>query len=84
MKRFATALVALSVLATGAANAAGMGTTHESPDASVPQKIQAENPVQVPARDVLSTKELNRRGIAPEALITVSDFSVTGPRSYER
>ncbi len=83
MKRFATALVALSVLATGAANAAGMGTSNERPDARV-AAVQAENPVQVPAHEVLSTKELNNRGIAPETLITVSDFSVSGPHSYER
>lgn len=83
MKRSATALVALSVLATGAANAAGMGTTHERPDAHT-AIVQAENPVQVPAGQVLSTKELNSRGIAAETLITVSDFSVKGPRSFER
>lgn len=83
MKRFATALVALSVLATGAANAAGMGTRNERPDAPV-ASFQAENPVQVPASQVLSSKEMIERGVSPETLVTVSDFSVKGPRSYER
>lgn len=83
MKRFATALVALSVLATGAANAAGMGTRNERPDASV-ATVQAENPVQVPASQVLSPREMNTRGITADTLVTVSDFSVKGRHSYER
>lgn len=83
MKRFATALVALSVLATGAAHAAGMAASFDR-SAYRAAAVQAEKAVQVPAYEVLSAKELNKRGISPETLVTVSDFSVQGPHSSER
>lgn len=83
MKRFATALVALSVLAAGAANAAG-GTAPYDRTGYRAAAVQADKSVEVQAREVLSSKELNKRGISAETLVKVSDFSVQGPHSYER
>lgn len=79
MKNLATLIGAL-VLATGAAQASGLNDTNRHND--MPKApVTAQNPVQVKAGHVLSTKELTRRGLSADAELTVSDFSAPGPRS---
>ena len=79
MKNIATLIGAL-VLATGAAQASGLNETRGHNDMPT-APVTAQNPVQVKAGHVLSTKELSRRGLSADAQLTVSDFSAPGPRS---
>lgn len=79
MKRIATVMTAL-ILATGAAQAASFNAGNA--DADMPAApVKAERTVTVPAAEVLSPKELERRGIAPDAELVVTDFTAPGPRS---
>ena len=79
MKNIATLIGAL-VLATGAAQASGLNVTNDHNDMPT-APVTAQNPVQVKASQVLSSKELGRRGLNADAELTVSDFSAPGPRS---
>lgn len=79
MKNLATIIGAL-VLATGAAHASGLNNTQRHNDMPT-APVTAQNPVEVKAMQVLSTKELARRGLSDDATVTVSDFSAPGPRS---
>lgn len=71
MKKFFVALTALT-LATGAASAANMGL-NERPGASA-APVEAAQTSEVKASEVLSPRELNRRDIAADALLTVTSF----------
>ena len=71
MKKFFVALTALG-LATGAAQAAGMGG-HERPD-PVPGPVQARQTIQVKASDVMSAVELHRSNLSPDTILTVTSF----------
>ncbi|MFC3168637.1 MULTISPECIES: hypothetical protein [Paracoccus] len=79
MKNIATIIGAL-VLATGAAQAAGLNETNSHNDMPT-APVTAQNPVQVKAAQVLSPSERARRGVSANADLTVSDFSAPGPRS---
>lgn len=79
MKNIATLIGAL-VLAAGAAQASGLNPANADYDMpSAP--VTAQNPVQVKAGDVLSSKELTQRGLSADAELTVSDFTAPGDRS---
>lgn len=79
MKTLAT-LVGAVVLVAGAAQASGLNVTNRHNDMPT-APVTAQNPVQVKAGDVLSTRELARRGLSADAELTVSDFTAPGPRS---
>lgn len=79
MKHFAI-ILGLIILTTNTGNAAGIGQTNERPDPFT-GPVEAQNPVQVKASAVLSSKERARRGVSRNTEITVSDFTAPGPRT---
>lgn len=71
MKKFIVALTALT-LVSGAASAANMGLNERpGPDAT---PATAEQTAEVKAGDVFSPRELGRRDIAADAVVTVTSF----------